>query len=300
MDHFIKEGEIDELLIVFSPINIPIGKFGFSRYFEDDERTILFFNCQNTWYVDCIEEMLQIVEDTLQKFSPCRVVFYGASMGGYAAARIGGMYPQYPTFLFGPEVELYIEGSLSWKHATIKSDNVNLKYYSMLDFSNTVALFGIYEPIDLIQYREAMNLGFFATIPIKSPHAVHEEFYYRNTIRPLSNSRTCKEFISNIPHEYVDCNPPTDSANLLYNTFFQKDTSDLSNNSELEYFEQLVSINHPAAYWVTLRAAGRSRNRELLISTKTKLLDYFNFNNSPEYGMPKKIQAEIVRWESKL
>jgi hypothetical protein len=75
MEHFIKEGKLDELLIVFSPINIPSGKFGFSRYFKDDERTILFFNCQNTWYVDCIEEMLQIVENTLQKFSPLGVVF---------------------------------------------------------------------------------------------------------------------------------------------------------------------------------------------------------------------------------
>jgi hypothetical protein len=300
MEHFIKEGKLDELLIVFSPINIPSGKFGFSRYFKDDERTILFFNCQNTWYVDCIEEMLQIVENTLQKFSPLGVVFYGASMGGYAAARIGGMYPQYPTFLFGPEVRLYIEGSLSWKHATIKNDNVDLNYYTKLDFSNTVVLFGIYEPIDLIQYKESINLGFFTSIPIKSPHAVHEEFYYRNTIRSLSNSRTCKEFVSNIPQEYVDCNPPTDSANLLYNTYFQKYTSDLLSNSGLGDFEQLLSIDHPAAYWVILRDAGRTRNKELLISTKTKLLDYFNFDNSSGFEMPEKIQKEIVRWESKL
>jgi hypothetical protein len=33
---------------VFSPINIPKGKFIFTRFFSDTEQHVLFFNCENT------------------------------------------------------------------------------------------------------------------------------------------------------------------------------------------------------------------------------------------------------------
>ena len=187
------------LIVVFSPINIPKGKFGFSRFFEEEKRSVLFFNCENTWYVDCIKEMKEVIDSVLNRLKPSSVVFYGASMGGYAAMRIGGLYPKYPTFLFGPELELYIPGSLSHKNATIRQDNVDILAHTNLDLSNTVVLFGIYEPIDLKQYQISLELNFYATIAVKSPHAVHQELYYRNLVRPLANSTSCAEFIENLP-----------------------------------------------------------------------------------------------------
>ena len=90
----------------------------------------------------------------------------------------------------------------------------------VLDFSNTVALFGIYEPVDLIQYEFSLGLGFYATLPVRSPHAVHEEFYYRDLIEQLATSTTCSGFVESIPLNFIDLNPPTQHSGLLYSTYF--------------------------------------------------------------------------------
>lgn len=65
MEHRLKLGVKNELLVVFSPINIPKGKFGFTRFFSDLKQHVLFFNCENTWYVDCIDEMKSAFEDAV-------------------------------------------------------------------------------------------------------------------------------------------------------------------------------------------------------------------------------------------
>jgi len=248
MEYYLRKGRLPELIIVFSPVNIPTGKFGFSRYLKNEARHILFFNCENTWYVDCIDEMHSIVLQVIEELTPEHVVFYGASMGGYAAMRIGGLFPEYPSFIFGSEIKLYIPGSLSQKQATIKMDNVDLTGFEELDFSNTVALFGIYEPIDLIQYKISLDLGFHSTIPVRSPHAVHEELYYRELSEKLTQSRTCEEFVNNIPINFYDENTPLEQADSLYQMFFNYKL----NNSK-EKLELIQNINHPTAYWVLLK-----------------------------------------------
>ena len=43
MEHFLQVGSKDELIVVFSPINIPKGKCGLSRFFVQDVRNVLFF-----------------------------------------------------------------------------------------------------------------------------------------------------------------------------------------------------------------------------------------------------------------
>jgi hypothetical protein len=78
MEYYLRKGRLPELIIVFSPVNIPTGKFGFSRYLKNEARHILFFNCENTWYVDCIDEMHSIVLQVIEELTPEHVVFYGA------------------------------------------------------------------------------------------------------------------------------------------------------------------------------------------------------------------------------
>jgi len=281
-------------MVVFSPINIPKGKFGFSRFFSETTSSVLFFNCQNTWYVDCIEEMIEIVDRTIGTMALDHVIFYGASMGAYAAARIGGLYPKYPTFLFGPELELYVDGSLSSKHATIRREHVNLQEFDNLDFSNTIALFGIYEPIDMLQYKQAESLNFLARIPVRSPHAVHEELYYRGLIKPLAQSRTTTEFIQNIPINFIDQDPPVQHATFLYEQFFNSPTS-----YDTEVFEKIMLINHPLAYWVGIRVLFRQKNPAQLNLIQTKLITYFS-ENTEGYTMPAKFEKELTRVGNRL
>ena len=294
MEFHLRKGRLPELIIVFSPVNIPIGKFGFSRYLKNDPRHILFFNCENTWYVDCIDEMHSIVLQVIEELTPEHVVFYGASMGGYAAMRIGGLFPEYPSFIFGSEIKLYIPGSLSQKQATIKMDNVDLTGFEELDFSNTVALFGIYEPIDLIQYKISLDLGFHSTIPVRSPHAVHEELYYRELSEKLTQSRTCEEFVNNIPINFYDENTPLEQADSLYQMFFNYKL----NNSK-EKLELIQNINHPTAYWVLLKTVLYTKKSSELNKIEKNLIRYFE-EESEGYSMPAKFPKQISSIRKKL
>lgn len=294
LEYMLQLGEENCLMVIFSPINIPKGKFGFSRFFSDSSNNVLFFNCQNTWYVDCIEEMIGVVDRTIETVASDQVVFYGASMGAYAAARIGGLYPKYPTYLFGPELELYVDGSLSSKHATIRREHVNIREFDNLDFSNTVAFFGIYEPIDMLQYKQAEPLNFLARIPARSPHAVHEELYYRGLIKPLAQSRTATEFIQNIPMNFIDQDPPIHHAEFLYEQFFQTPTS-----YDSEVFEKIMSINHPLAYWVGIRVLLKQKIPDQLNRIQTKLLQYFS-ENTEGFTMPAKFEKELIRVGKRL
>jgi pimeloyl-ACP methyl ester carboxylesterase len=275
-------------------VNIPTGKFGFSRYLKNEARHILFFNCENTWYVDCIDEMHSIVLQVIEELTPEHVVFYGASMGGYAAMRIGGLFPEYPSFIFGSEIKLYIPGSLSQKQATIKMDNVDLTGFEELDFSNTVALFGIYEPIDLIQYKISLDLGFHSTIPVRSPHAVHEELYYRELSEKLTQSRTCEEFVNNIPINFYDENTPLEQADSLYQMFFNYKL----NNSK-EKLELIQNINHPTAYWVLLKTVLYTKKSSELNKIEKNLIRYFE-EESEGYSMPAKFPKQISSIRKKL
>ena len=294
MEFYLRKGGLPELIIVFSPVNIPTGKFGFSRYLKNEARHILFFNCENTWYVDCIDEMHSIVLQVIEELTPEHVVFYGASMGGYAAMRIGGLFPEYPSFIFGSEIKLYIPGSLSQKQATIKMDNVDLTGFEELDFSNTVALFGIYEPIDLIQYKISLDLGFHSTIPVRSPHAVHEELYYRELSEKLTQSRTCEEFVNNIPINFYDENTPLEQADSLYEMFFNYKL----NNSK-EKLELIQNINHPTAYWVLLKTVLYTKKSSELNKIEKNLIRYFE-EESEGYSMPAKFPKQISSIRKKL
>jgi hypothetical protein len=294
MEFHLRKGKLPELIIVFSPVNIPTGKFGFSRYLENEPRHILFFNCENTWYVDCIDEVHSIVLQVIEELVPEHVVFYGASMGGYAAMRIGGLFPEYPSFIFGSEIKLYMPGSLSQKQATIKMKNVDLTDFGELDFSNTVALFGIYEPIDLIQYKISLDLGFHSSIPVRSPHAVHEELYYRGLSEKLTRSRTCEEFVDNIPIYFYDANTPTAQADLFYEMFFNYKL-----NSTKEKLGLIENIKHPTAYWVLLKTVLNTRNSTVLDKIERKLIRYFD-EESEGYSMPAKFLKQINAIRQKL
>lgn len=294
MEFYVRKGSLPELIVVFSPVNIPTGKFGFSRYLKNETRHILFFNCENTWYVDCIDEMHSIVLQVIEELAPEHVVFYGASMGGYAAMRIGGLFPEYPSFIFGSEIKLYIPGSLSQKQATIKMKNVDLTEFEELDFSNTVALFGIYDPIDLIQYQISLDLGFHSTIPVRSPHAVHEELYYRGLSEKLTQSRTCEEFVNNIPINFYDKNTPIEQANFFYEMYFNYKL----NNSK-EKLERIENIKHPAAYWVMLKNVINTRNITALNQIESDLIRYFK-EESEGFSMPAKFSKHINSIRKKL
>jgi pimeloyl-ACP methyl ester carboxylesterase len=294
MDHVLIQRPSDELLVVFSPVHIPKGKFGFSRFFQNELRSVLFFNCDNTWYVDCIGDMERVVKETIQRLQPKYVVFYGASMGGYAAARIGGKFPQHPTFVFGSEVELYTFGSLSRRHATVVDEHAHLADVPDLDFSNTVALFGVFEPVDLNQYIAGLDLGFRHCLPVRSPHAVHEELYYRDLVRPLADARSCEDFIAALPPWFIDPVPPVGLAELFHRCYHGKLENWTQDDTEV-----LLTVDHPVAHWCLLRFARITKNSELFITCKRAIEMYFQ-QQPPGFILPTKFEKMLATVSSEL
>jgi len=294
MEHKLIKRSSEELLVVFSPVHIPRGKFGFSRFFQSESRSVLFFNCENTWYVDCIEQMLNVVNETMEQLQPTNVVFYGASMGGYAAARIGGKYPQHPTFVFGCEVELYTLGSLSRRHATVVDEHAHLADVPDLDHSNTVALFGVFEPVDLNQYIAAQHLGFRHCLPVRSPHAVHEELYYRELVQPLANARSCDDFLAALPPWFVDPEPPVEHAELFHRCYH----GEPKNWTRLDT-EVLLTVDHPIAHWCLLRLARITKDSGLFVACKTAIETYYQ--QQPEgFVLPTKFEKMLTTVSSEL
>lgn len=286
MDYKLVIRDPKSLVVVFSPVHIPKGKFGFSRFFEKDERSFLFFNCENTWYLDSIDDIKETFNTIFQKLNPTQVVFYGASMGGYAAARLGGCFPEYPTFIFGSEIRLFSKGSLSLKHSTIICEGANLDEIQGLDFSNTVALFGIYEPVDMKQYQYGLLLNFRHCIPVRSPHAVHEELYYRGMIENMAKATDCESFLQAIPRNFFDDNPP-----LVHSDTFQKAYHETHLITEKE-IDILLRIEHPSAFWCLLKLSKVYRDEDLFIKIEKAIQHYFE-TRTDGFATPSKFMRQI-------
>jgi hypothetical protein len=173
-------------------------------------------------------------------------------------------------------------------------ENVDIPKFEELDFSNTVALFGIYEPIDLLQYEISLGLGFHSSVPVKSPHAVHEELYYRGLIETLTQSRTCEEFVNNIPFDFFDMDTPLEHADFFYRMFFN-----FKLNSSKENLDLIENIKHPTAYWVSLKTVLYSKDTSKLERIEEDLFRYFT-ENTQEYSVPAKFIKRINSIRQKL
>ena len=164
---------------------------------------------------------------------------------------------------------------------------MDISCFEHLDFSNTVVLFGIYEPIDLKQYQISLNLDFFATIPVKSPHAVHEELYYRDLISPMSKSLTCLDFLKNMPKNFIEKQQLAGFSEIFYELFFLAKPE-----NQQQDIAFLKEIKHPSAYWILIKLALKWKNKDLLRYVEHELEIYFS-ECSEGFSMPEKFHKQI-------
>lgn len=87
----------NDLLVVFSPFAVPVGKFGFSGAFSKDDCDYLFLNCpDNLFYLEGVpglgkdvEETLSAIGEIISKYKGSRICFFGSSMGANGALHYG-------------------------------------------------------------------------------------------------------------------------------------------------------------------------------------------------------------------
>lgn len=178
----IKTGTRD-VIIVFSSVDVPLGKFNGSKEFENNPATVIFVNClNNSWYLEGIPRLGQSVDDSAKMLNDLvcnhispggKTLYYGGSMGGYGALLYGSI--NQADFIVSTGIELNFSkdngyySRLSKVPLPLKQPDIN-KLVANTN-SKILLLFG---ECVIDDYIDIEPLGFFNNVSIVGiPHSEH-------------------------------------------------------------------------------------------------------------------------------
>ena len=94
------------LVIVYSQVRVPEGRFGLERLFMDTRHACLFLNdLRWRWYEGQTAAIDAAIDAAVAEAKPSRIIHYGSSMGGHAALAAGLRRGDGEVHSFGPELE---------------------------------------------------------------------------------------------------------------------------------------------------------------------------------------------------
>ncbi|WP_417694775.1 hypothetical protein [Roseibium sp.] len=188
------------LVVVFSQVRIPVGKFGLERLFGRTRHSCLFLNdAQGTWYVGLDAEIDQAIDEAIRLFAPDRIVFYGSSMGGYAALRTGLRRKDGTVHAYGTELRLGQPGSRSLEAGVTPQTSLEVSGrfagagidLPVPDKGSAPTLpfhlyWGCLDPVDAGNAALAQKHLPFAQIHLlSSSHSSHDHLFSLNLIRRI-------------------------------------------------------------------------------------------------------------------
>ncbi|MTH96206.1 hypothetical protein E1297_09440 [Roseibium sp. RKSG952] len=177
------------LVIVFSQVRVPAGKFGLSRLFERTRHACLFLNDPgNGWYLGLDDRIDAAVTSAIARTNPERIIYYGSSMGGYGALATGLRRRDGTIYAFGPELDLGRPGSQS-AASGIPEAALSIQVLSGPHPYPVHCFFGICDPVDAqnaVLAQERLTGACMHTL--WSSHASHDHLYSLNIIRRLTRT----------------------------------------------------------------------------------------------------------------
>ncbi|MBD1549519.1 hypothetical protein [Roseibium aggregatum] len=189
LQHRLAAGSGDTLVVVFSQVRVPAGKFGLERLFARTRHACLFLNdTANGWYLGLESGIQSAVDEALTQTGATRVIYYGSSMGGYGALVTGLTRRDGAIHAFGPELRAGYPGSQSRDYGTAADDP---RLFDFQQASQSYAFpvhlyFGVYDPVDAINAAAAAHLLPEAQLHLlRSCHASHDHLYSLNLIRRI-------------------------------------------------------------------------------------------------------------------
>ena len=186
------------LVVVYSQVRVPDGKFGLERMFSATRHACLFLNdTRNGWYLGQEAAIDAAIEAAIASVQPARILHYGASMGGYAALVTGLRRRDGAIHAFGPELELGRPGSQSalygLPHPGTPAEALALD--PALDglrreLAHPVHLyFGHLDPVDSAGVARVLAQGLGSRLfDLASCHASHDHLYTLNVIRKITRT----------------------------------------------------------------------------------------------------------------
>ncbi|MES0869818.1 hypothetical protein [Pseudovibrio sp. SCP19] len=184
-------GRSGVLVVVFSQVRIPSGKFGLERLFAKTQHACVFLNdAASQWYLDAEQEIDHAIDLAIAQEQPERIIYYGASMGAYGALITGLRRQDGEIYAFSPELELVIAGTQSAEYlARPAPEKLELLDRLAGDLRHPVhLLFGLFDWVDTCGYLAVQRLSVSENLNcygIAGPHALHDQLYSLNTIRQL-------------------------------------------------------------------------------------------------------------------
>lgn len=188
--HRFKPGTSGTLVVVYSQVRVPDGKFGLERLFSDTRHACLFLNDpQNGWYLGLHDEINRQLDAAVGEARPDRIIHYGSSMGAVAALGIGLVRSDGAIHAFGGELLPGTPDSQGRQYG-VRPNEPNYPDFRTLGSSppaHPVHLYyGCFDGTDAANAAIAMDWFPHATLHLlASTHASHDHLYSLNIIRRI-------------------------------------------------------------------------------------------------------------------
>lgn len=183
----------DTLVVVFSQVRVPDGKFGLERMFAGTTHSLLFFNQpENGWYRGEDEAIDRLIGAAMTATGPGRLILYGSSMGAFGATAAAARWPDAELYAFAPDWRIGEPGSQS-AVAGLAPRAGEADLGDLLDRprrGRARLIVGLYDPYDAGVGARLAALacrpGPVELVPLRSSHELHDHLYSLNVIRKVT------------------------------------------------------------------------------------------------------------------
>ncbi|NVK34244.1 MAG: hypothetical protein HWE23_07180 [Rhodobacteraceae bacterium] len=188
----LSRGDSGITVVVFSQVRVPPGKFGLEQLFRATRHSCLFLNdTEYRWYLGLDAQIDAALDLALESETPKRLIYYGSSMGGYAALRTALRRQDGEVHAFGAEIELGHPGAQSSDYLQIGDASVasSLGGCSVSLQERMNLYYGCLDPVDAANAVRSHNLWPQAQLHcLNSTHGNHDHLYSLNLIRRITRT----------------------------------------------------------------------------------------------------------------
>lgn len=181
----------DTLVVVFSQVRVPRGKFGLERLFAGTTHSLLLVNEPiNDWYRVRAATIDALIGEAAAAAKANRLIFYGSSMGAFGAAATAARHPEAELYAFAPDFRIGEPGSQS-AAAGLAARQGEAHLGELLAASRRGAahvIVPLFDPYDAgvgARLADRSLPDQVKLVPLRSSHEVHDHLYSLNIIRKV-------------------------------------------------------------------------------------------------------------------